>query len=127
MEGFENFCKSLTDLNAVFDVEESNSVVILLGMVGHYKTCFDRGVALLKEMLCEKDLNENASAEEVIKAAFGKGLIKNEEQWQNALNARKNCSKTFNQDVLIEIINQIKADFYGLFQSLKEEIEKNFL
>ena len=63
---------------------------------------------------------------------LGKGrkaisMILDEGLWLNALQARNNIAHSYNRTVALDIISQTRDMFCGIFQSLKDTVEKNWL
>ena len=54
-------------------------------------------------------------------------MIKNEQQWLDALKARNNVAHAYNRAVALEIVKQAKDEYYSLFCDLKTEIEANWI
>ena len=55
------------------------------------------------------------------------GMIRDEEQWLRALQARNNVTHSYNQKIALGIIADAKEEFYQMFCELKTEIEENWL
>lgn len=54
-------------------------------------------------------------------------MILDEGLWLNALQARNNVAHSYNRAVALDIISQARDMFCGMFQSLKDTVEKNWL
>ena len=54
-------------------------------------------------------------------------MIKDENQWLRALQARNNITHSYNQKIALGIIKEAKDEFYQMFGELKTEIEENWL
>lgn len=54
-------------------------------------------------------------------------MIKDEQLWLSALVARNNVSHAYNQAIALEIVRQTRETYYQMFQSLKSEIDQNWL
>lgn len=62
-----------------------------------------------------------------LKTAFSAGMIKDEDIWMAALNARNNVAHSYNKEIALDIINQTKSMFYQMFEELKTELDKNWI
>ena len=54
-------------------------------------------------------------------------MIKDEELWLRALQARNNVTYSYNRKIASGIIADAKEEFYQMFCELKTEIEQNWL
>lgn len=129
MKKYENFCNALTNLKDIYNYEEPYNNVVLTGLVGLYEICFEQSWKMLKERLTEYGYSESAtgSPRTILKTAYKAGMIKDEQIWLDALQARNNVSHAYNEAVALDIIRQTKDDFYNMFKSLKHEIESNWI
>lgn len=129
MKKYENFCNALTNLKDIYNYEEPYNNVVLTGLVELYEICFEQSWKMLKERLTEYGYSESAtgSPRTILKTAYKAGMIKDEQIWLNALQARNNVSHAYNEAVALDIIRQTKDDFYNMFKSLKHEIESNWV
>ena len=129
MKKYENFCAALTNLRAVFDYEEPYNNVVLTGMVALYEICFEQSWKAVKEILENNGVaaGQSGSPRQILKAAYQTGMIKDEQLWLSALVARNNVSHAYNQAIALEIVRQTTETYYQMFQSLKSEIDQNWL
>ena len=70
---------------------------------------------------------QSGSPRQILKAAYQAGMIKDEQLWLSALVARNNVSHAYNQAIALEIVRQTRETYYQMFQSLKSEIDQNWL
>ena len=63
----------------------------------------------------------------ILKTAYKAGMIRDEEQWLRALQARNNVTYSYNRKIALGIIADAKEEFYQMFCELKTEIEENWL
>ena len=54
-------------------------------------------------------------------------MIKDEELWLRALQARNNVTHSYNQKIALGIVSEAKNEFYKMFVELKEEVENGWL
>ena len=129
MKKYENLCAALTNLRAVFDYEEPYNNVVLTGMVALYEICFEQSWKAVKEILENNGVaaGQSGSPRQILKAAYQTGMIKDEQLWLSALVARNNVSHAYNQAIALEIVRQTRETYYQMFQSLKSEIDQNWL
>ncbi len=128
MKKYDNFCNALNNLKDIYGYEEPYDNVILTGLVGLYEICFEQSWKMIKERLSEYGYSESAtgSPRTILKTAYAAGMIKDEQVWLDALQARNNVAHAYNVDVAMDIVGQTKEEFYDMFQALKTEIDANW-
>ena len=103
--------------------------VVITGLVGLYEICFEQSWKMMKEILEIHGYAEGAtgSPKIILKTAYKAGMIRDEEQWLRALQARNNVTYSYNRKIASGIIADAKEEFYQMFCELKTEIEQNWL
>ena len=126
MKKYENFCNALYNMKDIYEYEEPYNNVELTGLVGLYEICFEQSWKMMKEKLEEYGYKESAtgSPKTILKTAYKAGMIKDEQKWLDALQARNNVAHAYNVVVALDIIRQSKDVFYTMFIDLRNEIEK---
>jgi nucleotidyltransferase substrate binding protein (TIGR01987 family) len=99
------------------------------GLVALYEICFEQAWKAMKEILEQQGFAEErtGSPKIVLKTAFSAGMIKDENLWMAALNARNNVAHSYNKEIALDIINQTKDEFYKMFEILKIELDENWV
>ena len=128
MKKFENYCRALENLKEIFEYEEPYGNVVLTGLVGLYEICFEQSWKAMKEILefCGFSESQTGSPRQILKTAYQAGMIKEEGIWLNALKARNNVTHAYNQAIALDIVRQIKDEYYKMFCDLRTEIENNW-
>ena len=129
MKKYENFCSSLGNMKDIYNYEEPYDNVVLTGLVGLYEITFEQSWKMMKEILQNHGYEEGAtgSPKIILKTAYKAGMIKDEELWLRALQARNNVTHSYNQKIALGIVAEAKADYYDMFTKLKTEIESNWI
>ena len=129
MKKYENFCSSLGNMKDIYNYEEPYDNVVLTGLVGLYEITFEQSWKMMKEILQNHGYEEGAtgSPKIILKTAYKAGMIKDEELWLRALQARNNVTHSYNQKIALGIVSEAKNVFYKMFVELKEEIENGWL
>lgn len=129
MRKYENFCNALSNMKDIYNYEEPYDNVVITGLVGLYEICFEQSWKMMKEILEIHGYAEGAtgSPKIILKTAYKAGMIRDEEQWLRALQARNNVTHSYNQKIALGIIADAKEEFYQMFCELKTEIEENWL
>ena len=129
MKKSENFCSSLGNMKDIYNYEEPYDNVVLTGLVGLYEITFEQSWKMMKEILQNHGYEEGAtgSPKIILKTAYKAGMIKDEELWLRALQARNNVTHSYNQKIALGIVSEAKNEFYKMFVELKEEVENGWL
>ena len=129
MKKYENFCSSLGNMKDIYNYEEPYDNVVLTGLVGLYEITFEQSWKMMKEILQNHGYEEGAtgSPKNILKTAYKAGMIKDEELWLRALQARNNVTHSYNQKIALSIVSEAKTEFYKMFVDLKEEVESVWL
>lgn len=129
MKKYENFCVSLENMKDIYNYEEPYDNVVLTGLVGLYEITFEQSWKMMKEILQDHGYEEGAtgSPKIILKTAYKAGMIKDENMWLRALQARNNVTHSYNQKIALGIVDEAKNEFYKMFTDLKEEVENNWL
>ena len=129
MKKYENFCSSLGNMKDIYNYEEPYDNVVLTGLVGLYEITFEQSWKMMKEILQNHGYEEGAtgSPKIILKTAYKAGMIKDEELWLRALQARNNVTHSYNQKIALGIVSEAKNEFYKMFVDLKEEVESVWL
>lgn len=129
MKKYENFCASLVNMKEIYNYKEPYDNVVLTGLVGLYEICFEQSWKMMKEILEQHGFAEGATSSPkiILKTAYKAGMIKDEDLWLRALQARNNVTHSYNQKIALGIVAEAKADYYDMFTKLKTEIESNWI
>lgn len=129
MKKYENFCQALINMKDIYNYEEPYDNVVLTGLVGLYEITFEQSWKMMKEILQNHGYEEGAtgSPKIILKTAYKAGMIKDEELWLRALQARNNVTHSYNQKIALGIVSEAKNEFYKMFVELKEEVENGWL
>ena len=129
MKKYENFCSSLGNMKDIYNYEEPYDNVVLTGLVGLYEITFEQSWKMMTEILQNHGYEEGAtgSPKIILKTAYKAGMIKDEELWLRALQARNNVTHSYNQKIALGIVSEAKNEFYKMFVELKEEVENGWL
>ena len=129
MKKFDNFCRALDNLDCVYRYDEPYDTVILTGLVGLYEICFEQSWKAIKEILWDHGFAESqtGSPKQILKTAYEAGMIRDQEGWLAALNARNLVTHAYNEDVALDIVRQTKDVFHPLFCRLKAELEERWI
>lgn len=128
MKKLDNYVKALNNLHVVREVEPPYTVLNTAGSVGLFEICFEQAWKAMKEILQQHGYGENriGSPKQIIKLAFSAGMIDKQEEWLAMLESRNNVTHSYNEEIAIKIIEDVKEKYISLFEELKTEILKNW-
>ena len=129
MKKFENFVAAFENLKDIYDYSEPYGNVELTGLVGLFEVCFEQSWKAMKEILEANGFSEGRteSPKQILKTAYGAGMIEDEEMWLDALISRNNVAHAYNKDIALEIVRNTKDTYFKLFETLVVNLKEDWL
>ena len=129
MKKFENFVAAFENLKDIYDYSEPYGTVELTGLVGLFEVCFEQSWKAMKEILEANGFSEGRteSPKQILKTAYGAGMIEDEEMWLDALISRNNVAHAYNKDIALEIVRNTKDTYFKLFETLVVNLKEDWL
>lgn len=129
MKKYENFCKTLKNLQLVRTIEEPFDEFQQSGSAKMFELCFEQSWKLMKELLEFHGRTEQktGSPRMIIKTAYQCGMISDETGWLAVLEARNRLAHIYDDEDSLEFIRKIKSQYLPLFEALKTEIDENWI
>lgn len=124
MRKFENFCKALNNLELAAE-QENYSPLEETGLIAMFEICFEQSWKLLKEILKREGIDESktGSPRQILKSAYGAGILTDEKIWLEILEDRNILSHVYDADKATDMIFKIKQKYLPAFQKLKSTVE----
>lgn len=128
MKKLDNFIKALENLRTVQEIEPPYTVMNTAGSVALFEICFEQAWKAMKEALTENGYSESkiGSPRQIIKLAFGAGMINKQEEWLKMLTSRNDVAHSYNEEIALEIIAAVKGEYISLFDDLRDELLENW-
>lgn len=128
MKKFENFCKTLDNLEEINRISPPYDVVVTAGLCSLFVQCFEQSWQAMKECLSWMGEREadTASPNQIVKLSHEAGLIQDESGWMKAMEEGKLEIYTFNREVADTMIADTRSLFLPLFRALKKELAKRY-
>lgn len=128
MKKLDNFIKALENLRTVQEIEPPYTVMNTAGSVALFEICFEQAWKAMKEALTENGYSESkiGSPRQIIKLAFGAGMINKQEEWLKMLASRNDVAHSYNEEIALEIIAAVKGEYISLFDDLRDELLENW-
>lgn len=129
MKKLENFRRALANLQLAKNYDSPYDVVTQTGLVNLFVICFEQSWKMMKEVLEQHGYDEGktGSPKMIIKLAYQSGMIQKEKEWRSLLDMRNLAAHSYNENVAVEIVEQIKKSYIHLFEELDKEINENWL
>ena len=129
MKKYENFVAAFENLKDIYDYSEPYGNVELTGLVGLFEVCFEQSWKAMKEILEANGFSEGrtGSPKQILKTAYGAGMIEDEEMWLDALVSRNNVAHAYNKDIALEIVRSTKDKYFKLFEALVVNLKEEWL
>ena len=130
MRKYENFCNALSNMKDIYNYEEPYDNVVLTGLVGLYEITFEQSWKMMKKSCRIMDMKkvQTGSPKIILKTAYKAGMIKDEELWLRALQARNNVTHSYNRKIAMgDYYAGKNRSFIKLFCELTEEIDRNWI
>ena len=129
MKKYENFVAAFENLKDIYDYSEPYGNVELTGLVGLFEVCFEQSWKAMKEILEANGFSEGrtGSPKQILKTAYGVGMIEDEEMWLDALISRNNVAHAYNKDIALEIVRNTKDTYFKLFETLVKNLKEDWL
>jgi nucleotidyltransferase substrate binding protein (TIGR01987 family) len=104
----------LADERELSDLEEE-------GVIQRFEYTWELAWKLIADILDDDGVTlETKTPKSVIRAAFAAKLIDNGDDWLDALDARNRMAHTYNEADFQEVVEEIRATYFGLFAALHQ-------
>lgn len=128
MKKAENFFKALQNLKEIEGKKPPYDTIATAGMVSLFEICFEQAWKAMKEQLELSGYGEQSgSPKSVIKLAYQARMVKDEELWLAALQARNNVAHSYSEPIALSIIRDSQEKFIAMFEQLAEELRERWL
>ena len=129
MKKFENFCKALDNLQLVRDTEEPYDIMTLTGSIALFEICFEQAWKAMKEILTNHGYSQGqtGSPKQILKLAYSAGMVQDEGGWLAMLVSRNDAAHSYNEEVALGLMQDIKGSYIALFEKLKTELADHWL
>ena len=94
-----------------------------------FEICFEQAWKAMKEQLEASGYGEykSGSPRSVIKLAYQARMVKDEELWLAALQARNNVAHSYSEPIALSIIRDSQEKFIAMFEQLAKELWESWL
>lgn len=123
IQRFRNFNKAFLQLKKFIDKKTLNELEEQ-GLIKSFEYTYELAWNTLKDYFEYQGNNDLNGSRDAINEAFKTGTISDGEGWMNMFKDRNRTSHTYNESTAKEISDNIFRQYFGLFNQLKQEMEK---
>lgn len=123
IQRFRNFNKAFLQLKKFIDKKNLNELEEQ-GLIKSFEYTYELAWNMLKDYFEFQGNNNLNGSRDAINEAFKTGTISDGEGWMNMFKDRNRTSHTYNESTAKEISDNIFRQYFGLFNQLKQEMEK---
>lgn len=123
IQRFRNFNKAFLQLKKFIDKKNLNELEEQ-GLIKSFEYTYELAWNTLKDYFEYQGNNDLNGSRDAINEAFKTGTISDGEGWMNMFKDRNRTSHTYNESTAKEISDNIFRQYFGLFNQLKQEMEK---
>jgi nucleotidyltransferase substrate binding protein (TIGR01987 family) len=120
---FSNFNKAFNQLDKFLKHENLNELE-MQGLIKAFEYTYELSWKTLQDLLRDKGYNNISGPKPVIEQSFQDGYIENGKGWIRMHKSRSLASHTYDEDTAMEIIENIRSEYFFLLQSLILKLEE---
>lgn len=123
IQRFRNFNKAFLQLKKFIDKKNLNELEEQ-GLIKSFEYTYELAWNTLKDYFEYQGNNDLNGSRDAINEAFKSGIIGDGDNWMNMFKDRNRTSHTYNESTAKEISDNIFGSYFGLFNNLRQEMEK---
>ncbi len=123
IQRFDNFRKAFSQLDRFIQVEKLNEMEEQ-GLIKAFEYTYELSWKTLQDLLKEKGYKDIVGPKPVIEQSFQDGYIADGKGWMRMHLSRNLTSHTYDEDTAMEIITNIRLEYFGLLKALKIRLEE---
>jgi nucleotidyltransferase substrate binding protein (TIGR01987 family) len=120
---FSNFNKAYKQLEKFLKHEDLNELE-MQGLIKAFEYTYELSWKTLQDLLRDKGYNNIAGPKPVIEQSFQDGYIANGKGWMRMHKSRNLASHTYDEDTAMDIIENIRDEYFSLLQDLIVKLEE---
>lgn len=120
---FSNFSKAFSQLEKFIKHENLNDLE-KQGLIKAFEYTYELSWKTLQDLLRDKGYNNIAGPKPVIEQGFQDGYIEDGMGWMRMHKSRNLATHTYDEETAMEIIENIRAEYFFLLQKLREKLEE---
>lgn len=120
---FHNFNKAYKHFKKYVAQDEYNELE-QQGLIKAFEYTYELAWKTLQDLLKEKGYKDITGPKPVIEQSFQDGYIANGEAWMRMHKSRNLTSHTYNEETAEELIQNIKDEYFSLFENIQNELPR---
>jgi nucleotidyltransferase substrate binding protein (TIGR01987 family) len=120
---FSNFSKAFSQLQKFIKHKNLNDLE-RQGLIKAFEYTYELSWKTLQDLLRDKGYNNIVGPKPVIEQAFQDGYIEDGMGWMRMHKSRNLATHTYNEETAMEIIENIRAEYFFLLQELRKKLEE---
>ena len=124
IQRFDNFKRSLKQLELAFEWMDERELNELekQGVIQAFEYNYELAWNTIKDFYQYQGVTNIQGSRDAFKLAFERGLISDGDIWMDMIKKRQLTSHTYNEEVVVEIMDAIIDDYYHQFVSLRDAL-----
>ena len=124
IQRFDNFKRSLKQLEQAFVWMEERELNDLekQGVIQTFEYNYELAWNVIKDFYQYQGVTNIQGSRDAFRLAFKRGLISEGDIWMDMIKKRRLASHTYNQVVVVEIMDAIVDDYYHQFVALRDAL-----
>lgn len=123
IQRFDNFRKTFSQLDRFIQVEKLNEMEEQ-GLIKAFEYTYELSWKTLQDLLKDKGYKDIVGPKPVIEQSFQDGYIADGKGWMRMHLSRNLTSHTYDEDTAMEIITNIRLEYFDLLKALKARLEE---
>ncbi len=126
IQRFDNFNRSLKQLAMAFDVMDERELNDLekQGVIQAFEYNYELAWNVIKDFYQYQGVTNIQGSRDAFRLAFERGLVSEGDVWMDMIKKRQLCSHTYNEEVVVQILDAIIDDYYHQFVALQNALKK---
>ena len=126
IQRFDNFKRSLKQLDQAFvlmDKRELNNLE-KQGVIQAFEYNYELAWNVIKDFYQYQGVTNIQGSRDAFRLAFERGLISEGDIWMDMIKKRQLASHTYNEEVVVEIMDAIVNDYYHQFVAFRDALSE---
>ncbi|MFN3560805.1 MAG: nucleotidyltransferase substrate binding protein [Chloroherpetonaceae bacterium] len=124
IQRFQNFKKALNQLEKFVAKKDELNEMEQQGLIKAFEYTFELAWTVIKDFYEYQGITNLQGSRDAFRTGIERGLISNGEEWMNMIESRIKTVHTYNEETADEIASAIVSNYFPMFQSLKQSLEK---
>ena len=126
IQRFDNFKRSLKQLELAFDwmAERELNELEKQGVIQAFEYNYELAWNVIKDFYQYQGVTNIQGSRDAFRLAFERGLISEGDIWMDMIKKRQLASHTYNEEVVVEIMDAIVNDYYHQFVAFRDALSE---